>query len=236
MQALTCLQREEPPANAHEATNAWRNFGEKSHVQVYLLEEQYYLCCYSEIRADLAGIGWHIEHVQPKSRFPQHTFDYRNLAASAIHDKHLQNIVPLEHFGGHVKQNRYHQRAFISCHQPDCARFFSYLSDGRVVPRSGLNLRDRRKARYTIALLNLNSEYLRQQRQAWWDEIDTLWQEHAASGYSVADLAAMDLLPGRQGAGKLSPFFSLTRQFFGEVAEQVLQHHAPKLIQPTQAK
>jgi uncharacterized protein (TIGR02646 family) len=223
MQTLTRLQKKGVPEDTHQATNAWRNFDEKDYVQARLLEEQYYLCCYSEIRADLVGIGWHIEHVQPKSKFPQHTFDYANLAACAIHSKQLQHILTKERFGGHFKQDRYHQRAFISCHQTDCARFFAYLSDGSIVPHSSLNLRERRRAKYTIALLNLNSEYLRQQRQAWWDEIDALWQEHQANAYSVADLAAVDLLPGRQGAGKLSPFFSLTRQFFDGIAEQVLQ-------------
>ncbi|EJT4385593.1 TIGR02646 family protein, partial [Salmonella enterica] len=49
-----------------------------------LLNEQYHLCCYSEIRADLRGLGYHIEHVENKSQQPGRTFDYQNLAASAL--------------------------------------------------------------------------------------------------------------------------------------------------------
>lgn len=49
-----------------------------------LLNEQYHLCCYSEVRADLRGLGYHIEHVENKSQHPERTFDYLNLAASAL--------------------------------------------------------------------------------------------------------------------------------------------------------
>ncbi|MBI3231424.1 MAG: TIGR02646 family protein [Burkholderiales bacterium] len=230
MQTLASLQRQTTPLDADAATRAWGNFKDKDYVQDFLLEEQYHLCCYSEVRADLAGLGYHIEHVEPKSRNPARTFDYTNLAACALDSQMLAVIPSEERFGGHFKLSRYHSRAFISCHQADSARYFSYLSDGSIVPRLGLHLRDTRRARYTIAVLNLNSEYLRQQRQAWWDEIADLFEQHQAQNWSLTDLAAIDLLPGRLGKGTLSPFFTLTRQFFGHIAEQVLRDHAPALL------
>ena len=73
-----------PPTTSDAATTRWSSFGYKSQVLDHLLEEQYGLCCYSEIRPDRAGLGFHIEHVENKSQHPQRTFAYDNLAASAL--------------------------------------------------------------------------------------------------------------------------------------------------------
>jgi hypothetical protein len=51
--------------------------------------------------------------------------------------------------------------------------------------------------------------------------------EHIQKGWSLAHLVQTDLLPTN---GKLSRFFSLTRQFYGQVAESVLKQHAPQLV------
>lgn len=220
----------QPPRTADEATHRWQRFRRgKARVLNHLLDEQYQLCCYSEIRPDRLGLGCHIEHLQPKSQYPLRTFDYQNLAASALdsdNDLKAFKAQANETFGGHAKLNDYDSTLFISCHQSDCARFFAYLSDGRVVPASGLASHDTAKASYTIALLNLNSPYLVTQRQSWWDELDQWLAEHDAKGWSLEHLAEVDLVPT---GGKLSQFFSLTRQFFGSVAEQVIAKRAPEL-------
>ncbi len=116
---------------------------------------------------------------------------------------------------------------FVSSHQPDCRRYFAYLSDGRVVPAVRLNTQEQDRAQYTITLLNLNSPYLITRRRQWWDELDTLYQEHVHRGWSLADLANIDLVPVNHG---LSRFFSLTRQFLGPIAEQTLRQQAPGLV------
>lgn len=219
-----------PPQTRDQATSCWSGFNHKAAVLSQLLDEQYQLCCYSEIRPDRLGLGCHIEHVQPKSQYPQRTFDYQNLAASALDsadDLSAFKAQAHEVFAGHAKLGQYDSRLFISCHQPDCARFFAYLSDGRVVPADGLVPDDIEKASYTITLLNLNSPYLMTQRQSWWDELDQLFAEHQAKGWSLEHLVAVDLIPA---GGKLSQFFSLTRQFFGPAAEKVVAQHAPQLL------
>lgn len=219
-----------PPQTRVQATSSWRAFGYKADVTALLLEEQYQLCCYSEIRADSLGLGYHIEHVQPKSQYPQRTFDYQNLGASALnssHDLKTFKAQKLEIFGGHAKRSEYDPLLFVSCHQQDCARFFAYLSDGRVVPASNLNVQDTDKAKYTIDTLNLNSPYLVTQRQRWWNELDQLYEQHQIDNWSLEHLAAVDLVPS---GNSLSQFFSLTRQFFGSIAEQVLHQQAPQLI------
>lgn len=217
-----------PPGDATQATSRWRSFGHKTAVQSALLYEQYQLCCYSELRADQEGIGYHIEHVENKSQAPGRTFDYTNLAASALHSDDLAKFNPNEAFGGHAaaKQATCDMTLLVSCHQVDCRRFFAYLSDGRVVPSQGLVGGETGRAQYTIDQLNLNSPYLVNRRRRWWDELAELFEEHEAKDWSLPDLAAIDLVPTD---GALSRFFSLTRQFFGSVAEDVLNNQAPQL-------
>jgi uncharacterized protein (TIGR02646 family) len=219
-----------PPLTNGQATSRWHSFNYKPQVIKALLAEQYRLCCYSELRADEEGLGYHIEHVQPKRRNPARTFDYQNLAASALDSSDdLQDFQAqrYEVFGGHAKRDKFDPARFISCHQPNCGCYFAYLSDGRVVPQQGLNALEQDQAQYTIDTLNLNSPYLITRRRQWWDELDRLFQEHTGKKWSLSDLAAVNLLPTN---GALSRFFSLTRQFFGQVAEQILRQHESEFV------
>jgi uncharacterized protein (TIGR02646 family) len=216
-----------PPMTAHDARTRWSSFGYKADIKESLLDEQLMLCAYSEIRADLVGIGYHIEHIRPKSQFPQETFHYDNLVASALADQDLHRIIAADVFGGHAKIGSYDAQLFISCLETDCSRFFAYLSDGRVEPAAGLSPDDRDRAVYTRDLLNLNSPFLVNLRRRWWDELDSLLQEHLSDNQSVYHLAAVDLLPVN---GRLSQFFTATRQFFGSLSEEVLQDGAPELL------
>jgi uncharacterized protein (TIGR02646 family) len=228
---------QQPPQTAEQATRRWHSFSHKQQVLEYLLQEQYQLCCYSELRADEHGIGYHIEHVENKSQAPQRTFDYTNLAASALAsdrlgsflDQQEQRNLSADLFGGHAqgKQESVDMQRFVSPHQPDCARFFAYLSDGRVVPAEGLNQQDRDRALYTIDLLNLNIPFLQVERRKWWDELDQLVDEHLSKAMDLHYLASVDLVPT---AHRLSPFFTMTRQFFGRIAEDVLHQSAPQLL------
>lgn len=221
-----------PPQSATEATSRWSSFGHKPALLQNLLDEQFHLCCYSELRADQESLGYHIEHVENKSQNPARTFDYGNLAASALDSSNGLYTLKIQGdvaFGGHApgKQSAVDTQRFISPHHSDCARYFSYLSDGRVVPASALTYTETSAARYTIDLLNLNSPLLIMHRRQWWDELDALLHEHTDKGWSLPDLVAIDLVPS---GGRLSRFFSLTRQFFGVVAERTLQQQAPALV------
>ncbi|MHC8389169.1 retron system putative HNH endonuclease [Pseudomonas sp. MDT2-39-1] len=222
---------ENPPTTDGTATSRWKSFVHKTRVFDYLLEEQYGLCCYSEIRPDQVGVGFHIEHVENKSQHPRRTFDYSNLAACALDsetDLKAFKAQQAEIFGGHAlgKSKGVDIARFVSCHQPDSPRYFAYLSDGRVVPADRLSPQDDDRARYTIDLLNLNSPYLQVLRQRWWSELESLFEEHIDQDMNLHCLAGIDLVPIR---GNLSPFFSLTRKFFGSVAEEVLERDAPHL-------
>lgn len=218
---------ENPPLTSVEASTRWKSFKHKAQVLDTLLDEQYGLCCYSEIRADLEGLGYHIEHVRPKSTYPSWTFDYINMAASCLSSDDLNRFKTIkeETFGGHAKLKAYDPALFVSCHDSACDRYFAYLSDGRIVAANNLSLSEKDGANYTINLLNLNSLYLINRRRRWHDELDELFEEHLSKGWSIENLLTIDLIPSNK---RLSQFFSMTRQFFGDIAEQVIQQHLPE--------
>jgi uncharacterized protein (TIGR02646 family) len=219
-----------PPQTAEQATKEWHRFRRYRDTLLndHLLPEQYGLCGYSELDAHRWGLGFHIEHVENKSQSPSRTFDHHNLIASAFDSKEglsRAKAQSWELFGGHATGKQGHpmpvdMTRLVSPLLPDCARFFAYLSSGTVEPQLNLSAQDRDRARYTIDILNLNSPFLVSLRQEWWEELDTLYEEHLPKGWSLEHLASVDLLPRNQ---RLSPFFTLTRQFFGPVAEQLLR-------------
>lgn len=225
-------EHQNPPQTHQQATTRWRRFGSdnKGALQKVLLKEQYHLCCYSEINAALRGLGYHIEHVENKSQQPDRTFDYRNLAASALDSandlQHFRN----DAFGGHAvdKQQSVDMAKFIHCHLTDCARYFAYLSDGRIEPKAELSDQEKICAQYTIDLLNLNCGFLVVERRKHWDELQDLFDEHQGDRWDLLLLLQLDLVPTADN--RLYEFFSLTRQFFAPLAEQVLQEHAPDLV------
>lgn len=222
---------ENPPQDSDQSTRRWRNFRrDKADLMTLLLNEQYHLCCYSEIRADLRGLGYHIEHVENKSQQPRRTFDYQNLAASALDSENGLHQFGINAFGGHSrgKQEAVDMATFIHCHMSDCSRYFAYLSDGRIVPADELNTQEMERAQYTIDLLNLNSGFLQTERRNHWEELEQLFDEHIEKGWDLHQLLQLDLVPSSDH--KLHEFFSITRQFFQQEAEQVLQSHAPALI------
>lgn len=225
-----------PPQTGEQARSRWHGFRHKQALlNGCLLPEQCGLCGYSEVDAQKLGLGFHIEHVENKSQNAARTFDYHNLIASAFSSPEGLGVAKAqgwEVFGGHATGKQGHptpvdMSRFVSPLLADCARFFVYLSNGAVEPQLNLNPQDSARARYTIEVLNLNSPVLVGLRQEWWEELDALYEDHMRNGWSIGHLAAVDLLPRNQ---RLSPFFTLTRQFFGPVAERLLVQQAPQLV------
>ena len=218
---------ENPPTTSLQANSRWSSFGYKVDVTNHLLTEQYGLCAYSEVRPDQLSLGTHIEHVEPKSANPTRTFDYSNLVLCALSSEDLKNIDRTEVFAGHAKLSQYDALLFVLCLQANCARYFVYLSNGKVEPARTLESDEKDQAQYTIDLLNLNSPYLVNQRFNWLDELDKLIDEHIQTDMSLTYLASIDLIPTNN---KLSPFFTANRQRFGQIAEQLLANDAPELL------
>lgn len=227
---------ENPPQNHQNATSRWGSFGHKPQLLKLLIEEQYSLCCYSEVRADELILGYHIEHIENKKLNPQRTFDALNLAASAISDINITKLSSSPSptglqatFGGHAlgKQKSVDVAQFISPHDEGCFRFFTYLSDGRIMPSHDLTPQERERATYTIELLNLNSPFLVVERKNWWEELDELCEDHNDEHSDILFLIKIYLVPCQ---GKAYPFFSLARSYFGNLSEKVLAEFAPELL------
>ncbi|EAA6248002.1 TIGR02646 family protein [Salmonella enterica subsp. salamae] len=230
----SALRREDldKPHSSPIARERWRSFSSRNKRRLLstLLNEQYQLCCYAEVRADLRGLGYHIEHVENKSQHPERTFDYQNLAASALDSANGLRQYGKNAFGGHSqgKNKSVYMAKFIHCHIPDCSRYFAYLSDGRIVPADGLNAQEMENAQYTIDLLNLNSGFLQTERRNYWEELEQIFDENIGNRQNLQLLLQINLVPSSDH--KLHEFFSITRQFFQQEAEQVLHIHAPALI------
>lgn len=218
---LSRAHRERQPVNAAEAGRLWGKL-DKSGILNLLLSEQYYLCCYSEIRADELGLGYHIEHIENKSQNPARTFDYTNLLASAFESNKLG--LSSDVFGGHAvgkigNNQPVDMTLLVSPLQADCADFFTYTSDGKINPNPGLSQHDIERAEYTIDILNLNSAELVTRREQLWQELDKLFQEHQQPNSDITVWLEIELLPRND---KLESFFSLKRQFFADLGQSVL--------------
>ena len=196
-----CLfnENESPPLSSESAARRWGNYN-SSLLSELLIGEQFYLCAYSEISLESRALGFHIEHVKPKSKFPELIFSHKNLVLSALSSSDLESFED-DLFGD----------------------YFLYLSDGRVVPSPDKSRRYRCKAEHTIRTLNLNASCLVNWRKRWIEELDSEIDQHLDADMSLFHLACIDLLPK---SGRLSEFFTATRQRFGLVAKRVLHDFA----------
>jgi uncharacterized protein (TIGR02646 family) len=110
---------------------------ERTRIRDYLVTEQYGICAYC--MRSIENESCHIEHIKPKSKFPNVSLAYGNLVASCESDNSC----------GKYKGNEYDD-AFVAPTEEDCESQYSYTMDGRIKPLTD-------GARYTIELLNLNS-------------------------------------------------------------------------------
>lgn len=206
-------------ASGTASTNAWSNFGSKAGTRAVCLAEQFALCAYSELVLDETDLGMHLDHVKPKSRFRSDTFNHANLLLSAIDDVGARALRAQDVFGGHARGNRYHPVWFIHPLKPDSRRFFHYASDGRMEPRRGLSIRDRRRAAYTIGVMNLNAPILVNRRRRWIEEIED------EIGKLLGDVAALECFAMTElcpTGDQLRPFHSAVRSRFGTLGEAVI--------------
>lgn len=215
------LQREQKkpePVSSRDASNRWHRY-DKAVTQSCLLNEQWWLCAYTELALEGFQYGWHIEHIEPKSINPARTFDYNNLVISALDSDSLTKFSKKDRFGGHYKQSDYDPNLFVSPLMPDSERYFDYLSSGRVEPAQNLTPEEREKAIYTRDLLNLNAPFLVNSRRKWLmeleDEIDRLLDDDSA----LKQLAECELC---ETNGRLREFHSAAKTLFAGLGGQVM--------------
>jgi uncharacterized protein (TIGR02646 family) len=144
----------------------------KRAIRDRLYLHQYGLCGYCE--GSLGELGRHIEHVEPKGGIggnPARTFDYSNLIASCQGDTDRRIVDGQDASCGHYKdqfiraQGAYQVAAFISPREVACDQRFSYLVDGRVVPKDPPGTPHHGRADYTIRAAGLDCTRLRNRRR-----------------------------------------------------------------------
>lgn len=222
------------------ASARWREFREfeEGAARVELIETltqlQHGLCGYCEI--DLTPTDRLIEHFVPRSdslRGAQLEFSPKNTLASCQGgSSHTRD-------GGHRHVDR-------TCDQAKGAHWSPDLLDPRRIPDQpalmlvepdGTIVPDPRACRRvgvtpervsgTIEVLNLNAPRLKEIRKEVWDEMDQLWSRVADPG-QLRQVMRFLLLPRKDG--RLRPWFSTMRSFFGESAELVLSRESPRWI------
>lgn len=222
------------PRTHDEATSAWSGFRHKEATVKRCLNEQFFLCCYSEICLNnhfpiigSEGIvvsndyGYHLEHIEPKSLTPQKTFEHNNLTVSAISSSTLQSLDRRDVFGGHAKLSRYSDTSFISPLMENSGDYFHYESSGKVVPKTSLiSKREKARARFTIYLLNLNAPVLVHWRKVWISALSKVIDESEPD--VIKQIAELELSPIGQS---LRPFHTAQRQLFGKIGESICNNN-----------
>ena len=99
----------------------------------------------------------HIEHIKPKSKFGNLTFDYRNFLISCSENKTC----------GHSKQSIWDDKLFINPVEENPEEYFSYsMTTGKIIPKKENGL-EYEKAVKTIEILNLNENRLCEYRKTY---------------------------------------------------------------------
>ncbi|MEA5551562.1 retron system putative HNH endonuclease [Anabaena cylindrica UHCC 0172] len=137
---------------------SWNNFSKphKTDVHNSLLQEQGCICCYCGRLITIDSS--HIEHLQPRTTYPQLSLDYTNLLASCQKD-----TVPKEPLHcGKKKDKWYDKKLMVSPLDINCGEFFRYTEDGQIL--STENPEKALAAQTTIDKLDLNIDKLKKMR------------------------------------------------------------------------
>ncbi|GAX34757.1 retron system putative HNH endonuclease [Nodularia sp. NIES-3585] len=142
---------------------SWENFSnpEKLDVHQSLLQEKGFICCYCgrQINSDNS----HIEHLKPRTNYPELALDYKNMLASCQKDTIRKE--PLH--CGKKKDKWYDDNLMVSPLDVNCADYFRYTEDGQILAQQSPDKKD--AADTTINKLGLNIDKLKSLRS---DAID----------------------------------------------------------------
>ena len=200
-----------------DPTKAWDNFKSKKKVQDSLIPVQKYLCSYCEIelvRGD-EKFGYHIEHIEPKSKNLSRTFDFSNLLISCFNSGYeiAPSVIDQNPIScGHAKKDSFDPLLFIKPTDLECEDYFYYELDGRIVPNPSLdNSHKFDQAVYTINLLNLNCRRLKRERKDIISEGLDIAYMLSDSPDALSDFASLEL---EEINNKNFAFFTTRRQYF----------------------
>lgn len=221
MRHITRGATPQPLQRLHDLTNddwqpSWDDLADdgprRRVVHGALLAEQGGLCCYCESPAaqGTRTPGWHIEHLHPRSRFPDRVLDHDNLVVSCGGRQtprlHAQELPPpdREAFCGHRKGDWFDAELFVSPTDPRCECAFVFHSNGKVSPREDSGFAP--AARETLRRLNLDARRLRRARRDTLAALDAVLMDDAAP-LSRDELARWrDSFTQRDHEGCLQPY------------------------------
>lgn len=203
---MKTIQRNRAPEclSKRPKNQTWHDFaGTPCHANTRnsLAHEQSGLCCYCE--NTVGELDGHIEHMEPRSRNQERTYDYSNLALSCNGSGNGQHC---GHFkdGSHNRQYEWDPQKFSTPHDPETSLLFSYDTLGQMSPAD----HHPEKAGYMIGYLNLNHPALVQRRYNHaCTLIDTMQAQPDLS--LLRFLRECYLRPGTSGS--LQPFYSLSQ-------------------------
>ncbi|MEH2311668.1 MAG: retron system putative HNH endonuclease [Nostoc sp.] len=137
---------------------SWKNFSkpQKTDVHNSLLQEQGFICCYCGRRINTDDS--HLEHLKPRTTYPQLALEYTNILASCQKDTVRKE--PLH--CGKIKDKWYDDNLMISPLDVNCAEFFRYTDDGQILATN--NSEKQLAAETTIDKLALNIDKLKNLR------------------------------------------------------------------------
>ena len=142
----------------------WDDYGKtyelrekKRKLNEYILkEEQNYLCIYCEDKIITHKDISHLEHIKPKHKYINLTFDYRNLAVSCNGMCRNDENDNTNHNCGHRKDKDdtpFKEDKFLNPTKVEEIReYFEYDRDSKIIPSE----KDFDKAKYMIDTLHLN--------------------------------------------------------------------------------
>ncbi|MDZ8186716.1 MAG: retron system putative HNH endonuclease [Nostoc sp. ChiSLP02] len=125
---------------------------QKTDVHNSLLKEQGFICCYCGRKIN--NENSHIEHLKPRTTYPELVLEYTNLLASCQKD-----TVPKEPLHCGKKKDKWHDKhLFVSPLDINCAEFFRYTDDGQILAAN--NSERQLPGETTIDKLGLNIDKL----------------------------------------------------------------------------
>ncbi len=168
-----CTDFENHKQRRGNTLQTWANFKDtqvKLTLHQHLWQEQKGLCVYCQqvipqkVQIDSEGNihPSHIEHIKPKSEFPELTFEHSNLSISCegFDIQNPPNPIAKD-FCGHAKANDYDDLLFLlPAEMTDIESYFTYNIQGKI-ESSG---KDDNKANYMIQLLHLDNTILEDMR------------------------------------------------------------------------
>ena len=193
-----------------------------------LVELQRGLCGYCEI--DLLDSDRQVEHVAPQRSHPDAALRTANMiacckggTASASNDEERFLKPPKRNLScGQAKGATDDPRFLDPRSLPALPSLLVVRFNGRVEADDNACRSDEEAARVerTIEILGLNVERLRANRERRWRDLLAVWEPHLRSDDAMTKGARNELLPNEDG--RLAPFFTTRRSFFGRYGEDVL--------------